>query len=147
MTQFQPVFAFLHELRQNNNHEWFEAHRPEYDRAKLLFEDFIQDLIFRFDAIEPLGDLAANDAIFRIHNDMRFAKNKPHYKSHFPAVLSPGGRHSLRLPYYIRIMLAGSLLVGGGHMPCIRQSAGQPIRGRSRRESRHSIFSASSLLT
>jgi hypothetical protein len=34
MTQFQPIFAFLLDLRQNNNHEWFEAHRTEYDQAK-----------------------------------------------------------------------------------------------------------------
>jgi uncharacterized protein (DUF2461 family) len=99
MTQFPPIFAFLQDLRQNNNHEWFEAHRPEYEEAKALFEDFIQGLIFR------------------IHNDMRFAKNRPPYKSHFSAVLAPGGRHSLRLPYYIHIMPAGSFLAGGVHMP------------------------------
>ena len=117
MTQFQPIFSFLHDLRLNTNHEWFEAHRPEYDQARALFEDFIQDLIFRFDAVEPLGDLSAKDAIFRIHNDMRFAKNKPPYKSHFSAVLAPGGRHSLQLPYYIHIMPGGSILAGGVHMP------------------------------
>jgi uncharacterized protein (TIGR02453 family) len=126
MSQFPPIFAFLHDLRQNNNHEWFAAHRPEYDQAKALFKDFIQGLIFRFDAIEPLGDLAARDAIFRINNDMRFARNKQPYKSHFSAVLAPGGRHSLRLPYYIHIMPGGSLLAGGAHMPT---SAG--LRGRS----------------
>jgi uncharacterized protein (TIGR02453 family) len=117
MSQFPPIFAFLHDLRQNNNHEWFAAHRPEYDLARALFEEFIQGLIFRFDAVEPLGDLAAKDAIFRIHNDMRFAKNKPPCKNHFSAVLAPGGRHSLRLPYYIHIMPGGSLLAGGVHMP------------------------------
>jgi uncharacterized protein (TIGR02453 family) len=117
MPQFPPIFAFLHGLRENNNHEWFAAHRPEYDLARALFEDFIQGLIFRFDVVEPLGDLAAKDAIFRIHNDMRFAKNKPPYKDHFGAVLAPGGRHSLRLPYYIHIMPGGSLLAGGAHMP------------------------------
>jgi uncharacterized protein (TIGR02453 family) len=117
MPQFPPIFAFLHALRQNNNHEWFAAHRPEYDQARALFEEFIQGLIFRFDAVEPLGDLPARDAIFRIHNDMRFAKNKPPYISHFSAVLAPGGRHSLRLPYYIHIMPGGSLLAGGAHMP------------------------------
>jgi hypothetical protein len=31
MTDFPPIFAFLHALRQNNNYEWFAAHRPEYD--------------------------------------------------------------------------------------------------------------------
>jgi len=123
---FQPIFVFLHDLRRNNNHEWFEAHRPEYDRARALFEDFIQGLIFRFDAALPLGDLAAKDAIFRIGSDMRFAKNKPPYKSHFSAVLAPGGRHSLRLPYCIHIMPGGSLLAGGAHMP-----TSIDLRGRS----------------
>ena len=132
MTQFQPIFAFLLDLRQNNNHEWFEAHRTEYDQAKMLFEDFIQGLIFRFDAIEPLGDLAAKDAIFRIHNDMRFAKNKPPYKSHFSAVLAPGGRHSLRLPYYIHIM-PGRITSGGRRAHAhIRRPAGHPRRHRQR---------------
>jgi uncharacterized protein (TIGR02453 family) len=59
----------------------------------------------------------AKDAIFRIGSDMRFAKNKPPYKMHFSAVLAPGGRHSLRLPYYIHIMPGGSILAGGVHMP------------------------------
>jgi uncharacterized protein (TIGR02453 family) len=117
MSPFPLIFAFLHDLRQNNNHEWFAAHRPEYEQARALFEEFILGLIFRFDAIEPLGDLPAKDAIFRIHNDLRFAKNKPPYKDHFSAVLAPGGRHSLRLPYYIHIMPGGSLLAGGAHMP------------------------------
>lgn len=118
MIQFHPIFSFLRELRQNNNHEWFEAHRTEYNQAKMIFEDFIQGLIFRFDAIEPLGDLVAKDAIFRINNDMRFTRNKPPYKNHFSAVLAPGGKHSLRLPYYIHIMpVGGSFIAGGVHQP------------------------------
>ena len=118
MTQFQPIFDFLGKLRQNNNHEWFEYHRPEYDQARMLFEEFIQGLIQRFDAVEPLGDLEAKDAIFRINNNLRFARNMPPYKNHFSAVLAPGGKHSLRLPYYIHIMPdGGSLIAGGAHMP------------------------------
>ncbi len=118
MPQFQPIFDFLRTLRQNNNHEWFETHRPEYDQAKMIFEDFIQGLILRFDSIEPLGDLTARDAIFRINNNLRFARNMPPYKNHFSAVLAPGGKHSLRLPYYIHIMPdGGSLIAGGAHMP------------------------------
>ncbi len=118
MTQFQTVFDFLRTLRQNNNHEWFELHRPEYDQAKTIFEEFIQGLIFRFDSIEPLGDLTARDSIFRINNNLRFARNMPPYKNHFSAVLAPGGKHSLQLPYYIHIMPdGGSLIAGGAHMP------------------------------
>ena len=83
MPQFQPIFDFLRALRQNNNHEWFETHRPEYDQARMIFEDFIQGLILRFDVIEPLGDLTAREAIFRINSNLRFAMNMPPYKNHF----------------------------------------------------------------
>lgn len=118
MAQFQPIFDFLRRLRQNNNHEWFELHRTEYTQARMSFEEFIQGMILRFDAIEPLGDLAAKDAIFRINNNLRFARNMPPYKNHFSAVLAPGGKHSLKLPYYIHIMPdGGSLIAGGAHMP------------------------------
>ncbi|MDD2835920.1 MAG: DUF2461 family protein [Methanothrix sp.] len=72
MSQFPPIFSFLKSLRQNNNNEWFAAHRPEYDQARTLFQDFIQGFIIRFDAALPLGDLSAKDAIFRIHKDIRF---------------------------------------------------------------------------
>ena len=75
-------------------------------------------MIFHFDTIETLGDLAAKDAIFRINNNLRFARNMPPYKNHFSAVLAPGGKHSLQLPYYIHIMPdGGSLIAGGAHMP------------------------------
>jgi uncharacterized protein (TIGR02453 family) len=118
MPQFQPIFDFLRALRQNNNHEWFETHRPEYGQARMIFEDFIQGLILRFDVIEPLGDLTAREAIFRINNNLRFARNMPPYKNHFSAVLAPGSKHSLQLPYYIHIMPdGGSLIAGGAHMP------------------------------
>jgi len=147
MSPFPPILSFLHSLRENNNLEWFAAHRPEYDQARALFQDFIQGLIFRFDVVEPLGDLAARDAIFRIHNDMRFAKNKPPYKDHFSAVLAPGGRHSLRLPYYIHIMPGGSLLAGGAHMPTSTDLAG-PFAWRSPALSlRPSVSPASNPLT
>ncbi|MGB5100336.1 MAG: DUF2461 domain-containing protein [Methanothrix sp.] len=147
MTQFPPIFAFLQDLRLNYNHQWFAAHRPEYEQARALFQDFIQGLIFRFDAVEPLGDLAARDAIFRIHNDMRFAKNKPPYKSHFSAVLAPGGRHSLRLPYYIHIMPGGSLLAGGAHKPNSSGSAGHSP-GDPRRDSlRPSVSPVSTVMS
>jgi uncharacterized protein (TIGR02453 family) len=134
MSQFPPIFAFLQDLRQNNNHEWFAAHRPEYDQAKALFEDFIQGLIFHFDVIEPLGDLSAKDAIFRIHNDMRFAKNRPPYKDHFSAVLAPGGRHSLRLPYY-KHNHARRLASSGRRAHAHICGSARPFAWRSRRDS------------
>jgi len=114
MTELDQILGFLRQLRQNNNHEWFDAHREDYRQSRTDFEEFIQGLILHFDPIEPLGDLKAKECIHRIHNDMRFSRGKPPYKDNFTAVLAQGGRHSTKLPYYINITPDdGSLLAGG----------------------------------
>jgi uncharacterized protein (DUF2461 family) len=101
MSQFPPIFSFLHDLRLNNNHEWFAAHRPEYDQAKTFFEDFIQGPIFRFDAALPPGQWPPGMPSFAIESDMRFAKNLAALQR--PLLSSarfPAAGTSLRLPCY-----------------------------------------------
>ena len=118
MSPFPPIFSFQHALRQNNNHEWFAAHRPEYDQARALFADFIHCLIFRFDAALPPGQWPPGMPSFAIESDMRFAKN--HATLHGPLLSRarfPAAGTSLRQPCYIHITPHGSFLAGGGHMP------------------------------
>ena len=42
------VFSFLEELRENNNREWFNAHKEWYLAVKAEHEDFINRVILRF---------------------------------------------------------------------------------------------------
>jgi uncharacterized protein (TIGR02453 family) len=84
---FAPgLFAFLRELADNNNREWFTANRGRYDafvRDPAL--DFVNDFAPRLATISehftadarPVGG-----SLFRIHRDTRFSKDKTPYKTH-----------------------------------------------------------------
>jgi len=84
---FDPaLFAFLRDLAANNDRAWFEEQRPRYETAvrgpALAFiVDFGPHLVkisphFRADPRPQGGPL------FRIHRDVRFAKDKSPYKTH-----------------------------------------------------------------
>ena len=47
------VFRFLEELRENNNREWFNAHKEWYLTVKAEHEDFINRVILALAVTEP----------------------------------------------------------------------------------------------
>lgn len=116
-TELAVVFDFLRRLKAHNERPWFEAHRADYERARLAFEDFVQDLILRFDPIEPLAGSPPKDFIMRIHRDVRFSRDKSPYRTNFAAGLVQGGRRATRLSYYVHLEPDGSFLAGGVYMP------------------------------
>ena len=79
------LFTFLRELARNNNREWFQANQARYEaavREPLLrfiadVGDFLPEISphYRADARKVGGSL------FRIHRDVRFAKDKSPYKT------------------------------------------------------------------
>ena len=114
----KPVLTFLRDLEQNNNKQWFEAHRAQYEVAKDDFTNFVQVLIGEIDKFDPMGSLAAKDRISRIYRDTRFSKDKSPYKNSLSAAIAPGGRKSSRIPYYLHIAPGNrSILAGGIYMP------------------------------
>ncbi len=109
------IIEFLSELQQNNNREWFEAHKEKYQAALAQFTKFGDHLISSIAKIDSsVADMKAKDCIFRIYRDVRFSKNKEPYKDHFGAYFAPGGRKSKLAGYYIHIQPGGHSFVGGG---------------------------------
>jgi hypothetical protein len=75
-------------------------------------------LIFRFDAIEQLGDLKTNDAIFRINNNPSASPGTNLPTTTFPPCWLLAAGIPCASAYYIHIMPdGGSLIAGGVHMP------------------------------
>jgi len=75
--------AFLRGLRKNNNKPWFEAHRAEYERAvKQPLQHLAEELDIRFARLAPEFVAPPKRALFRIHRDVRFSKDKSPYKTH-----------------------------------------------------------------
>ncbi len=116
---FRPdAFQFLRDLDANNNRDWFLAHKPAYERDivapfRLLLADVISGLAA---AGSPLtGDPAK--AIFRIHRDVRFSKNKLPYKTNSGAVLRRAGGAKFDGILYIHLDPTGCFLAAGFYLP------------------------------
>ena len=82
---FSPsLFAFLTDLSENNNREWFKAHQDDYERfVREPALDFINDFSKPLEQISPhfvADSRKVGGSLFRIQRDTRFAKDKTPYK-------------------------------------------------------------------
>ena len=112
------TLQFLRQLKKNNNKEWFDSHRAQYEAARIDFSNFIQLLI---DALQKtdgtITGITARDCLFRINRDIRFSKDKKPYKSNFGASIKRGGRKSGFAGYYFHCEPGASFVGGGLWMP------------------------------
>lgn len=108
-------FSFFQGLEQNNNREWFEAHRTDYEKhVKEPFRHLVQALIDRIRKVEPDIQMEAKDAIFRINRDVRFSSDKSPYKTHMGAHISRYGRKAIGKPgFYFEVGARGGGVAGG----------------------------------
>jgi uncharacterized protein (TIGR02453 family) len=87
MAYFTPEsFAFLRELSENNNRDWFTANKKRYEsevRDPAL--QFITDFAPRLHRIAPhlvADPRPVGGSMFRIYRDTRFSRDKSPYKTH-----------------------------------------------------------------
>src|SRR5215210_2309026 len=112
------TLRFLAQLKKNNNREWFEKHRREYEAARIDFQNFIQlviDDLGRKDT--TVAGLQARDCLFRINRDVRFSKDKSPYKVNFGASIKREGKKSAYAGYYFHLEPGQSFAGGGLWMP------------------------------
>ncbi len=110
----KSTLQFLKQLARNNNKEWFDVNRKQYETAKADFASFIQNVIDEFCKTDAsLAALTAKECMFRINRDIRFSKDKSPYKINFGASINTGGKKSFKAGYYIHIQ-PGESFVGGG---------------------------------
>ena len=112
------ALSFFKALKFHQSKAWFDENRSLYER----------------DVLEPmtalLGDLTAAFAkkkiplradgkrsIFRIHRDVRFAKDKSPYKTHCGAVMTRTGAKNDPGLLYIHIDPEGCFVAAGFYMP------------------------------
>lgn len=115
----RDLTQFLTELSENNTRPWFLWNKPRYDILRTEFEETVTELIralTRFD--KQVAACNPKKAMFRIHRDTRFSKDKTPYKTRFSAGITP---HDKRRPsagggstYYFHIERSGTLGFGVG---------------------------------
>lgn len=112
------TLKFLKALKKNNNKPWFDAHRPQYEAARIDFSNFIQLVIDDLQRTDTtITGLTSRECLFRVNRDIRFSKDKTPYKSNFGASIKRGGRKSGFAGYYFHCEPGQSFIGGGLWMP------------------------------
>ena len=111
---------FLKQLKRNNNREWFEKHKQDYENfAKLPMQSLIVSLRPHFARFAPEFDLNPKRSLFRIYRDVRFSLDKTPYKTHVAAhfVLRGKPKGFVGSGYYLEIAPGESYVGGGIYIP------------------------------
>ena len=108
------IFQFLKDLSANNNRDWFNEHRAEYETARVEFENFLATVIARISLFdETIRGIQPKDCTYRIYRDTRFSADKTPYKIHFGGYINAKGKKSDHCGYYVHLQPDGSMLAGG----------------------------------
>ncbi len=79
------TFGFLAELEENNRKDWFEEHKPDYERfVREPALDFIRQMAPWLEHHAPhyvASDKKAGGSLMRVYRDTRFSKDKTPYKT------------------------------------------------------------------
>ena len=112
------MFSFLAALRENNNKEWFDAHRKEYALIRQEAVDLTSELIAGISRFDPsVKDLEPSSCIFRINRDVRFSANKDPYKTHIGIYVNKGGKKANTAGYYLHLEPQASFIAAGIYAP------------------------------
>lgn len=105
----KEVFSFLNDLSGNNNRDWFQENKPVYEKAKQEAQQVFEQIHQQITALDEVGPAK----MYRIYNDVRFAKGKPFYKEHFGAII-PRVQPYNRGSFYMHLQPNNQSFVGGG---------------------------------
>ncbi len=109
---------FLKKLGENNNRDWMQENKAEYQEARQEFIDFISKLLPELTLIDDaLMGLEVKKCVFRINRDIRFSHDKSPYKKNFGAFMVEGGKKSGNAGYYFHLEPNNSFIAGGVYNP------------------------------
>ena len=82
------AIAFLRDLKENNDREWFQPRKEQYE--KLFREPMlraVEAVNRKFESVAPDYITDPAKAVYRIYRDTRFSPDKTPYKTHIGALL------------------------------------------------------------
>jgi uncharacterized protein (TIGR02453 family) len=83
----ESTLKFLKHLSVHNDREWFNGHKEEYQRAQENIWQFAEQLITLMNRHDRIETPSGKKSLYRIYNDVRFAKDKSPYNPRFAGYL------------------------------------------------------------
>ncbi|MGY4383696.1 uncharacterized protein (TIGR02453 family) [Pedobacter sp. UYP24] len=113
------TLSFIKDVAENNDREWFAAHKDRYELAKEDVLSLIEKLIPELAAIDPEFsiDTPAKKCLMRIYRDVRFSKNKDPYKNNYGISFNVKAKGVPNPDYYLHIQPGKSFFGVGFWMP------------------------------
>jgi len=112
------LFAFLNDLRDHNDRDWFAANKARYE-ADVLEPAlaFVEDFGFRLQGISPhlrADPRRTGGSLFRIYRDTRFSKDKSPFKTHVGLHFRHVRAKDAHAPGFYLHLEPGRVFAGGG---------------------------------
>lgn len=105
--------AWFDALAANMNKSWYDAHKADFKRLWVEpMHALLDTLAIRLERLygEPLG----SPKVFRIHNDTRFHKGRPKYKTHISGYLPVAEGSGVMTPVALYLSFGHEAMVGAG---------------------------------
>lgn len=112
----RTAFDFLETLQQNNNKDWFTAHKEVYLGELSLVEAFAEALLQELNTHDVIETVSGKKSLYRIYRDTRFSNNKTPYKNYFAGRFGRAARYR-RGGYYFHIEPGNTVIAGGFYAP------------------------------
>jgi uncharacterized protein (TIGR02453 family) len=113
----KEALTFLRDLRNNNNRDWFLAHKQLYEtKLKAPMVEFVLSLKEEMKKIAPEIEVDPK-GIFRIYRDIRFSQDKSPYKTHVAASFDPKNLRNMGAGLYIHLEPRRFMIAGGLYHP------------------------------
>lgn len=108
----KPALDFLSKLKKNNNREWFNAHKADFQEQQELVEVFAEALLQEMRTHDELETPSGRKSLHRIYRDIRFSKDKTPYKTNWSGSFTRATKYR-RGGYYFQVEPGNSLVAGG----------------------------------
>lgn len=109
------ILKYLTDLKENNNREWYHAHKAENREATAQFEALVQALIFGIGEFDSsVVHNQAKELTFKLVRDTRFSHDKSPYRAAFRAHIAAKGKLPIPVGYYLMVEPGGRSFLGGG---------------------------------
>lgn len=135
----QATVEFLAALEENNDRDWFKAHKGEFEDVVIApARAYVEAIGERLVDLAP-GIIAVpriDKSIFRFHRDTRFSGDKRPFKTHLGIFVWEGPRAKLENPGFYLHLEKDRLMIGGGmhcftkdQLPVYREAVDDERRG------------------
>jgi uncharacterized protein (TIGR02453 family) len=119
ISAFSPeLFAFLADLRANNDRDWFEANKERYETHVLEPAlEFVEEFGPRLERISPHFEAIpkrTGGSVFRIYRDTRFSKDKSPYKTTAGIFFRHERARDVQTPGFYLHLAPGDCFAGAG---------------------------------